>query len=583
MSLNELFVLNTSVRLSADMNSWGDQIINQLIKSYPSLSNLVGEVIFAKTDTVKGNAVGYITLVGKVQRIPYIVDEYELNPLDVYIDNGNYLPLTDRTADVLNSRIWPFRLISQVERNGILKTASLFENNGTLKEGFVRKNKDTFEKIASEYPEILDNFMSRNVQINEPEFTVRCFIKEAADSKPIVVRDLISKDKEYKISEFADKYGKDFVKELMTRGEAIVSNMPPKVRLAIDSMEIKGSYKPTVSRDGYYWDDNISYSAHKYDHHRISDLKRSTISPSIIITRCGKYYESGHLTQKFSSEDEAHKSCEQIAPQRGEYGMFIIGDNAYGPFFLNSISNIGNDRIFNITTNDLKTVTVRTSMDIKSIIKLDEHNYLVAHQAKIIKIHTLADKDKTPGDFLKQASLKVNVAKKLDGKLTITDSGLSGISNTKMQSMGKGDAVVALMHCGLSETDARYAIMRAMDTNTYSFDAPTKNKEVITKNAGLQKTASEIIDLCDRTEVLKIAAISGDKSNIDLALGLNLINYDNIKRFKLIVPEIYTMLDKLCKLLIIKRMNRTLFNLDDTQLSQAIRALDEISFALNSL
>jgi hypothetical protein len=43
------------------------------------------------------------------------------------------------------------------------------------------------------------------------------------------------------------------------------------------------------------------------------------------------------------------------------------------------------------------------------------------------------------------------------------------------------------------------------------------------------------------------------------------------------------MLDKLCKLLIIKRMNRSLFNLDEVQLNQAVRALDEISFALNSL
>ena len=80
-----------------------------------------------------------------------------------------------------------------------------------------------------------------------------------------------------------------------------------------------------------------------------------------------------------------------------------------------------------------------------------------------------------------------------------------------------------------------------------------------------------------------MAAVSGDKSNIDLALGLNLVTYDNIKRFKLIVPEIYTMLDKLCKLLIIKRMNRSLFNLDEVQLAQAVRALDEISFSLNSL
>jgi hypothetical protein len=95
--------------------------------------------------------------------------------------------------------------------------------------------------------------------------------------------------------------------------------------------------------------------------------------------------------------------------------------------------------------------------------------------------------------------------------------------------------------------------------------------------------AEEIFNLCETGLILKTAAISGDKSNIDLALGLNLINYNNVKRFKLIVPEIFQMLDKLCKLLIIKRMNRGLFTLDESELTQSIHALDNIANSLNSL
>ena len=237
----------------------------------------------------------------------------------------------------------------------------------------------------------------------------------------------------------------------------------------------------------------------------------------------------------------------------------------------------------NITTDELKTINVKTSSDIKSIVRLDDDNYLVAHQANIIKIHPSVDMGKNPGDFIKNASVKVCVSKQLNGKLVIHDAGMSKISSEKLKDMSKNDSVVALMHCGLSENDARYAIMRAMDSGTYSFDAPEKNITKTIKDEALQKKAEHIVCLCDENHILKVAAVSGDKSNIDLALGLNLINYDNIKRFKLIVPEIYTMLDKLCKLLIIKRMNRSLFNLDETQLSQAVRALDEISFALNSL
>ena len=579
MSLNELFVLNSSIRLSADMNSWGDQIISQLIKSYPSLSSLVGEVVFAKTDTVKGNALGYITLIGKVQRIPFIVDEYDLNPLDIYIDNGKYLPLSERAVNSLNSRTWPFRLISQTERNGILKTASLFENNGILKAEFVKKNKETFEKIAAEFPEILDNFTNRNIQKATSEFTVRCFIKEAADAKPIVVRDLVSEDKDYKISEFADKFGKDFLTELMSKGEAIVSNMPPKVRLAIDSMEIKGLYKTSENREGYIWHNGTPIAAKRFDHYRMSDLKRSSIAPSIIITECAKYFQDGTLTTKDAGNVPKHK--DKVAPQNGDYAVITIGDSCFGPFFINSITKMGADKIYNITTDELKVVNLKTSEDIKTIVQLDENNYLFSQNAQIFKIH-VSDIE-NPKDFIKTASLKVAISKQLDGNFSISDSGVSGIDSNKLKNLKKGDATVVLMHCGLSETDAKYALMRALASNTYSFDAPEKQKVSSDKDVVLEKKAEEIVNYCNENEVLKMAAVSGDKSNVDLALGLNLINYSNIKRFKLIVPEIYTMLDKLCKLLIIKRINRNLFNLDDIQLSQAIRALDEISFALNSL
>jgi hypothetical protein len=244
---------------------------------------------------------------------------------------------------------------------------------------------------------------------------------------------------------------------------------------------------------------------------------------------------------------------------------------------------MGSDKIYNITTDELKVVNLRTSEDIKTIVQLDENNYLFSQNAQIFKIHVNEIEKKDPKDFLKIASLKVNISKQLDGNFSISDSGISGIDSNKLKNLKKGDATVVLMHCGLSETDAKYALMRALTSNTYSFDAPEKQKVSSEKDEVLEKKAEEIVKYCNENEVLKMAAVSGDKSNVDLALGLNLINYSNIKRFKLIVPEIYTMLDKLCKLLIIKRINRNLFNLDDTQLSQAIRALDEISFALNSL
>ena len=73
--------------------------------------------------------------------------------------------------------------------------------------------------------------------------------------------------------------------------------MPPKIRLAIDNMEIKGSFKPSATREGYYWPNEHGdpKPARKYDHYRLSDLKRAAMTPTIIITNCGHYLEYAHL------------------------------------------------------------------------------------------------------------------------------------------------------------------------------------------------------------------------------------------------------------------------------------------------
>lgn len=582
MSLNELFVVNTTTRLTSDMNSWGDQIISQLLNKFPTLSKVVGEVVFSKVDNIKSNALGYITLIGKQQRIPFIVDECELNPLDIYIDNGNYLPLTESAINRIESRSWPFRLISQTERGSILKTASLFEDTGIIKQEFIDKHKDVLVKVASEYPEVIETFSTRNIETQNEEFVVRCFIKEASDIKPIVLRSLVNPDEEYKISEFTQKFGKDFVQELMTKGEAIVSNMTPKVQCEIDKLEIKGAYKPSQKRDGYTFIEGEPVKAHLYDHYKISDLKRSTMSPNVIVTETGIINQ--YMTSLYAKEGNASSGIILVAPQVGDYALFIIGDNAYGPVFINSISKIGNDKVYNITDNELKQINIRTSEDIKTIIQLDKSNYLFSQFGKVIKVKSMREFTwQKPKDIIKEAALTVNVVKQLDGKLNIQDAGLSGVEAPKLKNMSKSDAIVALMRSGLSEHDSRYAIMRAQEIGTYSFQGAIPQDKTSTIDNTLTKKAEEIIELCEEGHILKSAAVSGDRSNIDLALGLNLVNYNNIKRFKLIVPEIFQMLDKLCKLLIIKRMNRSLFSLDESELTQSIVALDNIATSLNSL
>ena len=583
MSLNDLFAVDTAVRLTPDTNTWADQIVSSLVNKFPSISKLVGETVFSKVDATKGTAVGYISLIGKSQRIPFIVDEFELNPMDIYIDNGMYLPLSQNSVSRMEKREWPFRLISQSERNTIIKTASFYESSGDLKDSFITKHKEEIQKIAEICPEVLEQFVSKT-KIEEtlnPE-VVRFFVKEASDDKPIVSRNLSEPDKEYKISEISKLFGSEFVSKLMNEKEIFISSMPPTTRLALDKKEIANAYHHCASKVGFADVRGELKLVKKFEHYNISDLSKSKYDPNIIITKKGDYlrYDS-ELTNRSGDAAITEFTLNAEQPSNGDLCGFILGERFYGPFRLDSIGRIGSDAIYTITDNELKKITIRISDDVKSIVPLDSTSYLAGKYLTLIKINPIQNHGTTE-DFLKTATAKVTVNKKLNGKMNVLDGGLSGINNLNTKDLNKSDAKVALMKVGLSQTDADYVIMKSLNDQTYTFDMPTKTAEIKTEAID-SSLSDQIVQQCEDSHLLKVAVITGDKSNIDLALGLNLLSYNNIKRFKLLVPEIYKMLDRICKLLVIKRMNRGLFNIDESEFSQAMFALENIATSLGSL
>ena len=590
MPLNDLFATNTTVRLSSDTNSWSDQIVSTLLNKFPALSKLVGEVTFSKVDTIKGNAVGYIALIGKPhQRIPFIVDQMELNPLDLYIDNMMYLPLTENTVKRIGSADWPFRLLSQTERTGLLKVASLFdEDTGELRNDFIKSHKAELAKVATEYPEIVENYSVQNIPEKvEEKKVIHFFVKEASD-KPIVARTMKKEepDKNYKISEIVKLYGPDFVTKLMTDKHIIWSNLPPTVKLKLEDKEVHSAYKTTTSNIGYVLEGGDPIPAKRFSHYKISTLEpKRPIDSNIIITKNGTVPQRELVNLTTPKTTDFSFSLPPV--KGGDIAGIVYGDKFFGPFYIENIANIVGEKVVTILDNELKQIRLRFSDDIKSIIPLDEENYLVSNHVQLIPVqdyYNKPDSDSHITDIVKNASSNVTIAKQLNGKHTIMDGGVSGIGANNLKDLKKQDAVVVLMNCGLSENDAKYALMLANTKGSYSFQ-PGMNKKasIQEKDESLDKLANEIVKKCDDSELIKVALVSGDKSNIDMALGLNLITYNNIKRFKLVVPEIYEMLDRLCKLLIVKRMNRSLISIDDSQLTQAIFALDDIAASLGSL
>lgn len=584
MSLSDLFSDNKTVTLSPDSNMWSDQIIAQLIGSFPELSKLVGDITFTKVDPIKRNAVGYIALVGKKQRIPFIIDSGELNPLDMYIDNTSYFPLTENSVKKIGNNVWPFKLISQAERSQIIKTASLYEDSGAINVDFVKNHKDDLEKIAEEYPDIIRG-ISHKPSIKQEDFVVRCFIKEASSDKPIVTRDLIHDDKEYSISEFVKTFGQEFVTKLMYDKSTMLYNVTPKLRLMIDKEEVKPHYTKSNVNVGYLDDGGNYIPAKSFKHNYFSTLKPAYTS-NIIITEDGRFLTNNTLqkSQDLLSKPgiETLTVVVESKPEIDGLAGVIIGDDFYGPFSINSISNIGNDKLYSVTTDGLQNAFIRTTDEIRGLVKIDENNYLLSKSISVVGLKALYPAEEKKA-LEKTAGVKVTVTKNNNGSFTISDGGVSGIELTKLNNLSKGDAKIVLMRCGLSEVDSKYALMKSMENSIYSFDTDNEVHQKDQDKTELVKKASEIHNICNESGLIKVAVISGDKSNIDLALGLNLVTYANVHKFKLMVPEIYSMLDKLCKLLVTKRMNRDLLNVSESDLKQAITALDKIIKSLGSL
>ncbi|MEN6549911.1 MAG: hypothetical protein ABFE07_28040 [Armatimonadia bacterium] len=82
-----------------DTNVWDEEVLKHLHEEHPELTEENFEVVFKKTDAKKGYGYGFVAL-GKegAVKIPIIIKEYQMYPLDVMIYEKQAAPLTPETV-----------------------------------------------------------------------------------------------------------------------------------------------------------------------------------------------------------------------------------------------------------------------------------------------------------------------------------------------------------------------------------------------------------------------------------------------------------------------------------------------------
>jgi len=75
-----------TIKLSQDVSQWPLEIIQHLHEEHPYLAEKEADIVFKKQDKVRGYGYGFLKI-GENIRVPIIVNQYQMKPLDVWLDN----------------------------------------------------------------------------------------------------------------------------------------------------------------------------------------------------------------------------------------------------------------------------------------------------------------------------------------------------------------------------------------------------------------------------------------------------------------------------------------------------------------
>ena len=588
-SIETLFPVESSLHLPPNMNVWAEMIVNHLNSKFSALSDFIGEVHFKKVDKVGGNAIGFISLVGRTQRIPFIVNSFELAPLDIYIDGVNYLPLTERTIAQMLQKVWPFKLISERDRQSLMKTATQLTAIGRLETNFVNENKDLLQKIASEHPDVIQTLI--NV-VDDDKATIvnndvlHIFVKSASCDAPIVVENIkTGVQSTYTFTKFASEFNTEMLSNVMQGKEFYIT--PFESFNSLDLLSKETFEKVACSDDVVHMKYNADSIPGKiYPRYRLDTNSRyDNPESNIFISFCDKTkYKKGNTFNVVKLPHDNNGELRAHEPMSGDTACLIGNNKCYGPFTISGVENHEGKKIYRVHLNslvDTKTYYLKPVFGLKKIV-LDKNEIMIPDSYSFVSLK----EEITSKKMVKTADIKVTVSKLLSGALKVDDNGVSGIDPKRLQNIDKSKAVGILMHCGLPEKEAKYAVEQALSTGSYSFSATTQldNKKIDNTPSKIEeKTAEDIRKYASEGGLLKMAAFGNDSSNIDLALGLNLVTSQTVKRFALLIPDITKMLDSLCKFLMCKRMNSNLIPTSEQDITGAITSLDAIIQSLGSL
>ena len=608
---SDLFPTEQKVRLSENSAAWPETINSILIRKYPEIANYIDKITFSHLDKVKGHAIGYITTMNNLFRIPFVIDKFTLNPLDVFIKGNVFGYLSQSSIKRLISNAWPFKQVSKNDFIQLKKFAAVQMTDMSVKEV---ENNQEIVKIASElvdhYPEIvlaLNAGLQNNDMLKTAGFDPYGMEKVASlevnDTKTgITLHHFGKADENLTLGQTAERFGEEKVANVLHHGHVLTLLRDVMYKTAGEDNQNQFSFDVNLPKTvnladgigGFVRGNMYELRDIKHPNTKKGNIFLSTRSKNPVYTTIFTAPAKDRIyaiAERAILGDMVDDLSRQSGTKNQAVGI-LMNDVVYGPFEVIAEAQNGSTHILSIKDGyEYDTKRIHITNDVKTIIVEDDEIYVPLSFCKLIY---LGEPYQMEHPLHKTAAITVTLAASPDKQsFNLTDCGVSGLPSGSLQNLKKTKAVAALMHCGLSELEAKKAVDAARTSSVYKFNAtPTATQsedqtrqEVsgITDKKTLEKKASTIRDIVDNSGLLKFAMEYGDEESVDMALGLKLVTPTSIKKYRILIPKIEDTVDGLCKLVMAKRVGGSIIPIDEGKITAAIVALHDVSCELTGI
>lgn len=535
-----------STQMPLNPDNWDSELIIELTSLYPDISGEVASVEYTNVDRGVGSATGFILLKGNV-RIPFLVNNFKLSPLDVYIaEDGSYGYLTREVSSWLVKDAWPFKKISLQE------LAKL--NIPFLRSGYISKTASAGELAeislglaALGEPEMKDA-LEKRAGIKEKPGVKKYLLSSIDSRRPVKCSDGTAMTLEKFAAHINDESA---MSQLMSSGEYY--EVHPSDTEKIASVI-------AVAKDG----GNQTYEGNLFTIRSLDSGERT--GKYMVVTRDGKFSEA--KPEEIKGGDVSFSA---ISPDIGDSVLLIEpGSSAYGPFTLESLGNVnGEKRALLMKQSDHSMITVTFVDGMKAQKQTGPEKYAIPATWAMTKLVSpiMVKRANDPDE----ADMTVE---NWDGKFVLNHVGDLPTGVRAGVPIDMTEAIAALQYLGMTGPAASKVLGDLDIGGSVSFKVNTtpmeKKAEVKLDPAieGIRKVAVWMSKFAEE--------VTTEEQTLDLILGLGLITKSTVHQYKAIIPGIKNTISDLARLLIAKRINPVRVDTPELPLTKVLEGLTSI-------